>query len=407
MSDGGENGSAHRLYAADELIVSSQHVGLIHQELTPAEADQDRTEVNPVLGLARVRLSTTATTGARLVAEVRGRHPQEKPPTDALDRVLWGLRHVFGDRFAGWAPPMGKNRFVGRVHGVGEISHGGGGDPVPTADPRPGARASGPGRGVRVGVLDTSLYPQPWLAGGWVARFSDRLGTEAPVYADGHATFVTGLVLSQAPGATVEVRGVLKDQGQADSWTVAEEIVRFGATGLDVLNLSFVCYTSDGQPPLVLSTALDRLPPDLVVVAAAGNHGDLRGRGRHEARPQAGLAGGPRRRDRGRGVSKAGQLAPFSPAAPWVDILAPGVALRSTYLPSARADADGEPTAFNSWARWSGTSFAAALVSGAIAAGTVPGYVTARAAAQDIFDAVKSTPQDSATLAPLLPLTTW
>src|SRR5206468_3690773 len=77
------------------------------------------------------------------------------------------------------------------------------------------------------------------------------------------------------PGATVDVRRVLDEHGQAESWTVANEIVRFGSSGLDVLNLSFVCYTEDGQPPLVLATAVDRLPSELVVVAAAGNHGDV------------------------------------------------------------------------------------------------------------------------------------
>src|SRR5205823_5768473 len=50
-------------------------------------------------------------------------------------------------------------------------------------------------------------------------------------------------------------------------------IVEFGRTGMDILNLSFACYTEDGQPPLALSTAIARLDPNIVVVAAAGNHG--------------------------------------------------------------------------------------------------------------------------------------
>ena len=141
-------------------------------------------------------------------------------------------------------------------------------------DERLPPRAAGPGRGVRIGVLDTRLYPQPWLAGGWAARYSDTLTDfSQTLTAEGHATFVTGLILRQAPGATVEVRGVLDEDGTAYSWDVAKAMVEFGRSGLDILNLSFSCYTEDGEPPLVLSAAVDRLPQDVVVVAAAGNHG--------------------------------------------------------------------------------------------------------------------------------------
>ena len=85
-------------------------------------------------------------------------------------------------------------------------------------------------------------------------------------YPEGHATFVTGCILSQAPEAMVQVRRVLGADGTAESWDVAEEIVRFGRD-LDILNLSFVCHTEDGEAPLVLAAAIERLDPYLVVVA--------------------------------------------------------------------------------------------------------------------------------------------
>src|SRR5437764_809280 len=133
------------------------------------------------------------------------------------------------------------------------------------------------GQRVTVGVLDTCIAAHPWLEGGWTAPRDQtilprRSGPYRPQ--QGHATFVTGLILRQAPGATVRVRPVLNEAAVANSWDVAKAIVEFGRTGgLDIMNLPFVCYTEDGQPPLATSTAIDRLDPNIVVVAAAGNHG--------------------------------------------------------------------------------------------------------------------------------------
>ncbi len=386
-------------YKPDELVVVTQHRNLVLAELPQGSIGPVRD--SDILDLTRIRLKDSRLAARVLRERVQKEVPKlGKPPSaQALDQVLWSLRSLTAARYAGWSPTLGKNRYVGQIHGVGEVNHGGGGDPTPCDPPHTRAmRAAGPGRGVRVGVLDTALYPHPWLAGGWAARFSDRLGEGADLlYSAGHATFVTGLVLEQASEATVDVRRVLMPtgeaatSGQADSWEVAEAIVEFGNSGLDVLNLSFVCYTEDGQAPLVLSTAIDRLPPDLVVVAAAGNHGDVT-----DSRPsdqggrddQAVKAGWPAALDdviAVGAVTRQGGLAPFCPDAPWIDVLAVGDELISTYLATARPDHGQPTTKFAGWARWSGTSFAAALVSGAIAASTDPGRVSARSALLDIL----------------------
>jgi subtilisin family serine protease len=70
-----------------------------------------------------------------------------------------------------------------------------------------------------------------------------------------------------------------------------------------------------------------------------------------------------------------GDAADFSPDAPWVDLLAPGVDVSSTYLVgevtvkcSGHDGGHGGPVDFDGFAVWSGTSFAAATVSGVIAA---------------------------------------
>lgn len=384
-----------------DIVVAAQHRGLLIAEL--GEDSVDSVQTSEVLGLALVTLKDPRAAADALLARVREQAPEAGEPTRTatLDQVLWSLRTLIGAVSAGWSPTMGKNRLVGQTHGVGKVNHGGGGDPEPVDPPVSRAvRLGGPGRGVRVGVLDTGLYPQDWLAGGWAARFSDRVidDDHELLYVDGHATFIAGLILGQAPGATVEVRRVLEStddpetNGSADSWTVAEAIVEFGNSGLDVLNLSFVCYTEDGQPPLVLSKAIDRLPPDLVVVAAAGNHGAAT-----RPDPEEGSAdhqnpalkpGWPAALDHViavGAVTRAGELASFCPDAPWIDLLAEGEDLTSTYLQEARPDRGRKPVTFDGWARWSGTSFSAALVSGAVAASTEPTRSSAGSAMADIL----------------------
>ena len=382
-------------YVPDDLVVGLPSVDLVTAELDTLGIGTSRVRTSKGLGLALLKVSADSAVLAAMrghALAVAGARPAPREDAPLLDQLLWALRRVFTARYAGWTPLLGKNRLVGRVHGAGEVSYGGGSDPVPLGAPATlHERGAGPGSGVRVGVLDTGLYAQPWLAGGWAARYGDLLrGSGTPLYPEGHATFITGLVLSQAPGATVEVRRVLGADGTVDSWTVAEQIVAFGNSGLDVLNLSFVCYTEDGEAPLVLATAVDRLGPELVVVAAAGNHGavdvgDDEENARERLRPawpaalDAVVAVGA--------TDGAGKRSLFSPDAPWVDVLAPGEALKSTYLASASKGAGDESVVFDGWASWQGTSFAAALLSGTIAASTQPGRTTSREALRDILDA--------------------
>jgi hypothetical protein len=362
----------------DEIIVALEHEPKVRSLLRAFQIEA-ASERSDNLGLSKLTISDVDGAAKALVDHVnaseaastwRTQHPlAENAP--ALDQLLWGLRGFFASCYDGWSPTIGKNRLVGKVHGVGHVIHGGGGDPQAAEGSKFAPRAALPGQGVRVGVLDTKIYAQPWLAGGWVAPFDNTYTTSpATSYAQGHATFLAGLVLSQAPGATVVARSVLDDEGKATSWDVAKAMVELGNTGLDVLNLSFACYTEDGEPPMVLSAAIDRLDPELVVIAAAGNHGqaDLDGDGfteddnRKPAWPAAlddVFAVGAAKNDEG-------ERAEFSPDAPWLDASAPGVDLVSTYLPGVKQP-EGEPP-IKDYAQWSGTSFAAALVSGAVAA---------------------------------------
>jgi hypothetical protein len=71
------------------------------------------------------------------------------------------------------------------------------------------------------------------------------------------------------------VRSVLDDEhAAATAWDTALQMVAFRNSGVKILNLSLGCHTADGVAPLILSRAVELLTPEMVIVAAAGNHGD-------------------------------------------------------------------------------------------------------------------------------------
>ena len=391
-------------YYSTELVVALEHVDEVARTLQHLGVALGDVRHSDGLGLALVPLRDDRAAAASVVAAAGlDQAPHVVGLDSDMDRLLVGVRDYFARRYAGWVPTLGKNRLLGDVIGSWKISHGGTLFPEATHQRLP-ERPSQPGRGVRVGVLDTSIAAHPWLAGGWVASSQDvwTASGPAPVVA-GHATFVTGLVLQQAPGSVVEVRQVLSDEdGAADSWTVANEIVELGRAGVDILNLSLVCHTEDGQAPLALSTAVERLDPGTVVVAAAGNHGDT-DEGDDENRRKPAW---PAALDHVVAVGAAdaqGTPAGFTPAdVPWVDVLAPGVDVVSTYLEGdVELEEGAAPRRFEGFASWSGTSFAAASVSGAVAARTRPGRVSAREAWQQLRDSASASAGEGPAFLPL------
>jgi membrane-anchored mycosin MYCP len=345
---------------------------------------------------ARAALDGAATRNA----EQRVAPDQRTQEDDArVDAILAWLRAYFELRYAGWSPTMGKNRRVEEVSGGGgTVSHGGG--PAPTPSSRGKEPAGTDGFGITVGVLDTAVDRHRALAGRYLTTSPDDFLEERatqPYYAAGHATFVTGLILNQAPGATVRVRNVLGDDGIAQSWDVANAIVELGRTGINILNLSFVCYTRDGKPPLALATAVDRLEPDILVVACAGNHGDpglKLGDGHRKPSWPAALddvvavgSGHPTEAPGEPGYELSWYTPPETA---WIDVITWGDNRVSTYFTGAGPRDDTVPQAsqrkFDGWASWSGTSFSAALVSGRVAAKAAEEKISARAAYRKLVD---------------------
>jgi hypothetical protein len=180
--------------------------------------------------------------------------------------------------------------------------------------------------------------------------------------AAGHGTFIAGLIQRVAPGAVVEERKVIEPLGHGIERKIATAISMLPhapAPGA-VLNLSFGGQVLE-EAPLMAAAIRTAQDNGYVVVASAGNDGTCR-----PTYPAA-FAGVV-----GVGAIGPNGPAPFSNFGPWVRACAPGVDLVSTFFkkfvgedePSTPGGAD--PDDYAEWARWSGTSFSAPLVSGAL-----------------------------------------
>jgi len=183
--------------------------------------------------------------------------------------------------------------------------------------------------------------------------------------AAGHGTFIAGLIEQVAPGARIEVRRVLAPEGDGDEACIANAIDALDDRSADgdrgaVLNLSFGGYVM--KDPDVLATAVARAQKKgYVVVASAGNDGTCR-KAYPAALPDVIAVGA---------IGPSGP-APFTNYGPWVRACAPGVDLVSTFFTNFNGalgpdqPLDPDPDDFTGWARWSGTSFSAPVVAGAI-----------------------------------------
>jgi hypothetical protein len=305
-------------------------------------------------------------------------------PHDAIEAVKKECKSKWG----GYAPDLSPNHLVGvALHPVtGDVSgqgitFGSGEGVAQLLDAAPADRPdSTDGEGVTVGCFDTGIADHSWLDGGYLAMPDDKVLPDANPENDlsGHGTFIAGLILQQAPAARVLVKKVLSPEGFTDSFDLACAIHAMADEGIDVLNLSMGLYTHHNEPPFSLRLALAYMGARTTVVAAAGNH-DPRDRSQTSNRlrpfwPAAFrdvIAVGATDVIR---EGKDAEMAGFSNHGPWLDVWARGVGLASTFVPV------GEKK--DTWAHWSGTSFSAAVVSGAIAAtmtreGGIPAPVAA------------------------------
>ncbi len=332
-------------YRAGELLVHADDCDLIRSDLARAgyrPADRHGPLRRFIGAPARVAVP-------ELLANLRARHGTglRVSPHHVFtsDRIIWGaFRPRCTDQTLEDLPPVG------------------GGEPV------------------KVGVVDTGIVlrngkPHPYIDGRveFAPEDVDPVVPDDdgnPTGSDGHGTFVTGLILREAPNTRVIMKGVVdKSTGEIEDLAVAHAIRSLGEDGIKLINLSFSGSTWEDSPPVAIENALSGLPTDVVVVAASGNRGSS-----HLLYPAA-LK--PVRQDHAEIVAVGAavtansitEVAYFSGYGPWVHAYADGVERVGPYFehgyPTNRNE--GEKT-YNGWALWSGTSFAAATATGRIAA---------------------------------------
>jgi subtilisin family serine protease len=334
------------------------------------------------------------------------------------------------------ANPFKANPFKANAAGVGMDSYAapgfGGRQPVTYLGetPHPSGKAE---RTPVVAVFDTGCGEHPWFRGGVI--FDPQTPDGQPIgitdprtdperypsqgrplegwlgEASGHGTFIAGIVRQECPDALILPVRI------ADADGVIEENVLIGALGrllaymqyarkkglpsVDVLNLSFGFFHETPDDPDTFSEVtrlLDEIRAlDCVVVCSAGNEATDR-----PAFPAALAPHDARHVSVGALNPAADSVALFSNIGDWVDVYAPGVSILSTLPVSFQGavqagmrddrlglrretlDVDDFRGGF---AVWSGTSFAAPVVAGRIAAHMARG-TDAAAAADEVVSAL-------------------
>lgn len=363
-----------------ELTAEVQHRRGDRSDLVQFDLVQDRRgrPVAVVRGELLVRSDITEDTG---VMSTLGRYGFDSRPVAALDDRL--LRLFSPTLPSGRLPDIarlvrreGHQVSVNYITPLGPVMKGRGG-PEPTEDSRPYppsfAETAPSGATVRVAVIDTGITAAP-RSDGWLQGLADAdnidLLDDLPQPGDGfldfgagHGTFAAGVVAQVSPATGLDVYRAIDTDGVGSEVDVAVAMVRGVQKGATVLNLSLGTPTLDDQPLLAIEVALDLIEerhPEVLVVAAAGNEGNTRPVWPAASKRVVAVGG----------LTADLTPAPWSSSGFWVDCSTVGEGVLSTFVTGQEsADLDPDPDTWGKdpWAVWSGTSFAAPQISGAVA----------------------------------------
>ena len=199
---------------------------------------------------------------------------------------------------------------------------------------------------VTVAILDTGVdLDHPDLIGRLVDGTDIVNGDRSPADDNGHGTFVAGV----AGATTRNKRGiaspmwrghvmpikVLSANGSGKVADIARGLDYAVEHGADVINMSF----GGTATAAVMDEAIARaVAADVVLVAGTGNDG-FRGTPTYPAALPGVLAVGA--------TKAGGTIAGFSNTGSYVDLVAPGVGIRSTYWAASEAYGVGDGTSFS------------------------------------------------------------
>lgn len=192
--------------------------------------------------------------------------------------------------------------------------------------------------------------------------------------AAGHGTFTAGVVQQVAPTAQLRIYRVADSDGACTDDDVATGIRRAAAEGARIINLSLGTSTVDDQPPPAMLAAIADVisdDPGILIVAAAGNDGDT-----VPVWPAALAPTGPGPTFANvvsvAGLDPASAPSTWSSHGDWVRCSTIGEGVVSTYVIGTEDgplinDPDPDTYGPDSWAIWTGSSFAAPQIAGAVA----------------------------------------
>jgi subtilisin family serine protease len=260
---------------------------------------------------------------------------------------------------------------------------------------------------VRVVIIDTGVYGH-LRSDGWLRDLDKGHNREvlddSPQGGDGfldlaagHGSFCAGIVQQIVPEADIVVRNTLDTEGFGTELDVAKELVREVKKGLEagqhvVVNLSLGAETADDERPVALGVALEIIDEEsrkagheTIVVAAAGNYGHDRPCYPAAFPTVTAVAA----------VTQGLLPAEWSSRGAWVDVCTIGEGVRSTFVPGKESPATDyrfEVFEQDPFALWSGTSFAAPQVAGAIAKIAIDDDVTPIEAKRRLLEDAKEIP---------------